>query len=838
MCWRQKNDPESIAEKVDAPLLIVALVFAQMGVAESYRMRRKFAAADAVYTNLLSWHDQPPPGQPDERVNILCEFIEVPFIKLMKGLGSLERADNKYKSGALVEARAAYLKVFDDLSERDPQTWKAMPSKYVEMLNAGTGGLLQDAQVLLAKHFHPLALKEVPSDPSFPKLVSREERATYQILGKAIPALKDKNPIIVGRGGGLPGVEWAVAGEEALLKFAEGLKETNPLLWALVSEARSRLLQIEAGLNFLGYHPDYVPVARFQFLLDRARYFAGHAKSAERDYLNFRRSAEDENLKEITAAQGVALEKSNIQVEDARIDQTRLEAEAANQSKGLADLVSRNASSRRAHYALFNNRADALADDAMTGAWISAGGQVAGSALSGAVAGASLPVIGPPLGAVIGLVSGLLTAGGQIASQQAQLALAAEQRDLEYKNLGLALAESHQAATVAAAQLEVARQNVVIASLQRTAALTRHEFAVQNVIFLRERALNAELWYRLAELIRRVGQTYLRRAIELAFLAEQAYEFEADKKMNVIRFDYDVSETAGLLAGDFLLNDLDALEQDLVVNQRLRQQHVRYVVSLARDVPSALQQLRETGSAVFTLPLRQLEERFPGLYRLRIGSVDVLPVALMDPTRFSVELTYTGMSQIRVKGPSVATVGSTVASWLPALDGVWPVKLRLSGAQTVVFSGLTRADEQAAFPVIMASQRNAFEGEGAAASWYLDMSMRENQVDPRTVADVLVTFELSGYYDAALRNSLETAAGQRPSVLTQYLSGRQVFADAFYEFSRTGTMEWQVTGDMLSLTPPIGTARNVGIILPPTQRPPQFGRLMCTYRVTVQAADN
>jgi hypothetical protein len=32
-------------------------------------------------------------------------------------------------------------------------------------------------------------------------------------------------------------------------------------------------------------------------------------------------------------------------------------------------------------------------------------------------------------------------------------------------------------------------------------------------------------------------------------------------------------------------------------------------------------------------------ERFPGLYNLRIGAVDVLPVALMDSTRFRLELT-------------------------------------------------------------------------------------------------------------------------------------------------------------------------------------------------------
>ncbi len=72
------------------------------------------------------------------------------------------------------------------------------------------------------------------------------------------------------------------------------------------------------------------------------------------------------------------------------------------------------------------------------------------------------------------------------------------------------------------------------AGLQREAALLRHEFALQNLEFLRNRVLNAEQWYRLGCWIWSVSETYLRYSIELAFLAEQAYEFEAERRINVI----------------------------------------------------------------------------------------------------------------------------------------------------------------------------------------------------------------------------------------------------------------------------------------------------------------
>ena len=163
---------------------------------------------------------------------------------------------------------------------------------------------------------------------------------------------------------------------------------------------------------------------------------------------------------------------------------------------------------------------------------------------------------------------------------------------------------------------------LIVAGLQRQAALLRHEFAVQNLTFLRNRTLNAELWYRLVGAIRGVSEIYLRYAVELAFLAEQAYEFEADKRINVIRFDYDLSEVGDYLAGDFLLKDLDTLEQDLIVNQRQRQQHARYVLSMAREFPEALQEIRESGKTTFSLLLEQIEQRFPGLYNVRLGAVD------------------------------------------------------------------------------------------------------------------------------------------------------------------------------------------------------------------------
>ena len=204
---------------------------------------------------------------------------------------------------------------------------------------------------------------------------------------------------------------------------------------------------------------------------------------------------------------------------------------------------------------------------------------------------------------VVGLAQDCLSVFDNLTAGQSHFEAAGKQRELEKHNLQRAAEEATIAGQEADAKQQIARAGQVVAGLQRQSSLLRHEFALQNLNFLRNRQLNSEQWLRLANNIRGISDTYLRYAIQLAFLTEQAYEFEADKRINVIRFDYDLSEVGSFLAADFLLQDLDTIEQDLIVNQKERQQEVRYVLSMAREFPEALQDLRDNGRVTFNLRL-------------------------------------------------------------------------------------------------------------------------------------------------------------------------------------------------------------------------------------------
>jgi PKD repeat protein len=805
----------------DRPLFLMVSLFAPLARSEANRMRRQFDEAikdlrRAMAPTVVNFPSQsravtegsptPTPVNPVRHVNVTSTVIEEPFLRLMLAETLFEQAEAQYRSRAVVpatpmgeelQARQTYQSVIDLFADDGryvaiaEQGRLALQQRVGETLAAAAGG---DGGALLTDTFMSLG-KEIHLSP-------------WQAAS-----------------GTLPGVGGAPAPHAPLLREVNGadgvaIRESNPRVYALILSAQARLAQIAAGFNYLGYTDAYVPPWRFQFLLERARYFCEHARGAQRDYLNFLSNAESNELQEMSAAQTVALEKANVQTESARIDQVQLEVAAATQSQLLSTLTLTNARQRIQAFREFDSQINELesSSNLINGA-IGAGAIVAGVASGGwAIAGA----------AIIGVASYF---GSRNRNDQA-----GEQRALEQKNLALAVQEAEQSTQLAAANLAVAQTGLLVAGLQRQAALLRHEFATQTLRFLHGRVLNAEQWYRLASGIRSVADSYLRFAIETAFLAEQAYEFESDQQINVIRFDYDQSEVGNFLAGDFLLRDLDTLEHHLVVTQRERQQQVRYVLSMARDCPAALQALRDNGSVTFGMVLEQIEHRFPGLYNARLGAVDMQPVALMDATRFSAALTHLGSGQVRLHPQLAMPLPVMDPAWSAdrkALETQWPRTTRVCAPETVIFSGLSRPEAAGTFAFATSAQRNAFEGRPAASAWQLDMSTQDNQVLPGTLADVLITFTLSGYYDGHLRDLVEKTQ-PRSEVTTQYLSARNTFPDAFYEFNRTGRLTLDVAADLLTLTGTPGRLRNAGLLLLPSPRQPHFGRCHAWHRVDVR----
>jgi peptidoglycan hydrolase-like protein with peptidoglycan-binding domain len=846
---------------LDRFALLLAAVFVPLARSEANRILRFYSGAIAdlqrVQTPFLvaiprviviSASDRPPlavalatatvpplvtptsPVQTQSRpVWLTCDFIERAFVQLALAETLFEQAETEYKSDAPADPTLLALPILANEKPSDsPRLGFEFSTHglraaqtYLQIIDlfTGTGAYVERVQNGRDE------LARGASDPNAPRFHAVGKNITLPAKGSNVPTVQSATP-------SLPGLSRSKSPAEPWVKLVSSVDgqtvtETNPRVYGLLLMTQARLEQIKYNFNYLGYRDDYVPPWRFQFLLERARYFAEHAKSAERDYLNFLNNAEHEEYQELSASQNVELEKANVRIETARVDQAQAEVAASQQSAKLADLNASDAQKRLKNFQDFDTHMSELNSLSFGAGMISfAEGAIELSA-------------GDPRG-LSGIASGL--------SQTATAGKEELQRNLEEDNLKLAVDEANQAKQVALAQLEVTKAGLIVAGLQRQAALLRHEFALQNLTFLRNRQLNSEQWFRLANSIRSISDTYLRYAIQLAFLTEQAYEFEADKRINVIRFDYDLSDVGSYLAADFLLRDLDTIEQDLIVNQQQRQQEVRYVLSMAREFPQTLQDLRDNGRASFSLRLEQIERRFPGLYNARIGSVDLLPVALLDNTRYSVELTHLGSGQVRLKANPDTLDGRGSTSplnqndllippdgWLPKLVNDWPIKIRISEPESNVYSGLSRQDAAAAFPVVSAGQRNAFEGLPGASAWEIDMSSRDNAIVPGTLADVLITFALAGYHDPILRDAVEEA--EAPSLATtSFISARAAMPDGYYGLVHTGKLEWEIPERMLTLTGTPNALRNLGVLLPLTRQGVELGRCRCRYPVEIDIA--
>jgi len=217
-----------------------------------------------------------------------------------------------------------------------------------------------------------------------------------------------------------------------------------------------------ADFNWLGYRDDYVPPWRFQFLLDRGRYFAEHAKQAQRDYLNFLSTAEREELQERSAEQAVALESANIAIEDARVEQAGKEHLAATRSWLLQQAVLSDANRRLGDYLQFDQEMDRIFNTVGSAFALDLAegfldyGTTPGLALNG------LEELGVPGASVAkdlykGIASGIgdYFSGGAVS--RAKQAVADNlQRGLEIRSLESALLQAGLQSDVAKAQEEAA----------------------------------------------------------------------------------------------------------------------------------------------------------------------------------------------------------------------------------------------------------------------------------------------------------------------------------------------------------------------------------------------
>jgi hypothetical protein len=259
----------------------------------------------------------------------------------------------------------------------------------------------------------------------------------------------------------------------------------------------------------------------------------------------------------------------------------------------------------------------------------------------------------------------------------------------------------------------------------------------------------------------------------MARMAEQAFAAERSDDDMRLSGEYWDAENVGLLAGERLLTDLQAMERQYI-EKNYRQLEVEQSFSLAQVAPDLLVQLRLTGECEFTVPELFFDVTYPGHYRRRLKAVRVTIPCVTGP--------YTNV------GATLRLVSSSIR--LKPSDDPVAVPPR----HTVSIAASKGQYDAGVLDFNFRDERYMpFEGAGAIGKWNLSLPSTIRVFDYSTISDVILHLSYTADFDGALKNRLETEIGDAagslltllkvrdadPAPLARVFSLRQDFPDVF-----------------------------------------------------------
>lgn len=534
----------------------------------------------------------------------------------------------------------------------------------------------------------------------------------------------------------------------------------NPLIVEIIYHAKMQLLKISNHLNYLGYNDGYVPDQRYTFLLSRANEYADLAIQTEARYIQFKAEAENQEYQSQQLAQNAQLT-----VYQEQIAKTR--GKIANDRQIQADYrmkaIDRKIKAKR-----------------NSSFWSSLAGGL--SMMAGIVAA---PVTGGASVVAGGLAFAAFTAGqiGQTISDDHQIAA------LQYEKQAVAIDKV------------IAGREGLIADMETTIAQKQGAFIRENLQYLSQKEFNQDLYYKLANALKRVKKVYLDAGIRMGFLAERALAFESGKDLRFVKFDYERSDLKNLLAGDFLKQDLVMMEYNRALELKQRN-HVKHVISLRQQYPVEFGQFLETGMMDFATGLYEFDKAYPGTYHRRLKRVEVVIQGLVGLEGFKGSLTNFGNFIVRSKEGTLEAerLIPTDQEFREAYKGLKDkglLAIPVGGVRTyqlpptrLVLSKYDIRQDGIIFPAEQ-EVREIFEGFGVSGLWQLELPKHLNDVDFRSIADVQVILYFDALYDPDLEHTVkelvwkyekELSGGQRLDQTVAF-SMRQHFPDEFFSFS-------------------------------------------------------
>jgi hypothetical protein len=490
---------------------------------------------------------------------------------------------------------------------------------------------------------------------------------------------------------------------------------------SVVLDLMQRVMQLDAGLDWLGMPADVAPPFTFEYLQAVARQFAQQAQAAAREYIQFQQQFDEGRLTRLQLAHAVSDAENEAALARHHEEVAAQEQRVAEAGHVLAQIRLSNAQNARDQFA-------AMAPEQI---------ELEGHSVFRAT--------DPDRKAGREPVRNILM---RIRKELVTLTSEYEQARLQDAVLELFAAGAQTSELV-----KLAGKRKKAADLAAKAAEARAAMANQLLDAYDQNAFNNGMWSNLANSMQRMSRRYLDHAIRVARLMQRAYEFEYHLTVpngRGIRTDYSdtgvaVPRQAGgglvlvapgydargfaVTAADELLADIDWFTFHRATETRHRTLRGSMQVSMASRYSFLLQsEFRRTGRVAFETLLADVERQWPGSFHHRIQAVEVEVVGLLPREGVHGTFRNGGVSQYRT------------------VDG--DVRWRIQPPDTMLISGYSQMDAPSFR--YRPEQLTVFEGAGLASTWILDIPLATNDLDPATVVDVVLTFHFEALFDREL----------------------------------------------------------------------------------------
>ena len=559
-----------------------------------------------------------------------------------------------------------------------------------------------------------------------------------------------------------PGADQARAVIAQLGNLANiGALNVNPVTAAVVVDVWQQILKINGGLDYWGMHTNTVPIWTFDYLQSVAVNFAQLAISAERDLINFLDRADQATMTQLQLTQASDQAQAEVAAAQLQANAAAAEANAYAAAQAVANQRRTDAQLNATQYA--NDSANAILFSALQ---VQTGGGDDGD-----------PNYLNQLASQLQANLGASDQSAATLSAANSLAAARYNRDYEVAALQRQANEMQSAAAQAAAETAAANARVNAANAAVAVANLRAQGAQQAVAAFDAQTFTPDVWNQMADAMQRIYRRYLTMAIRTARLMQQAYNFETDQSLKIIKADYSTDEVKGLLGADALMADIQSFTYDLVTSTLGKPQSIKQTISLAQQYGFLFEtQLRKTGTMEFQTRIEDFDAYYPGIYAGRIDAIEVEVDGIVPPTGLSGALSNAGISVYRLPASLVQQGGSGL-------------KYRVQSKETLILSDFALRQDGLLSPQDQRQMR-VFEGAGVASSWTLELPKGINDIDYGALTDVRLTFYYKARFDPDLRATVLAQLAALPGFTGRQrsLPTRWIFPDAFFHFQDTGEL--------------------------------------------------